>query len=136
MRHPLPAVARCSLGAAFLVFGLDGFLNFLPKPRSVPLNAGMFLGALDASGYFFPLLKGTETAIGILLLLGRFVPLALIAAAAIIVNIVAFHVFLWPSGALIPIAMFTAAVALAWWYRDAFRSAVVARTAPRGRESP
>src|SRR6476646_9889721 len=91
----LPSVARVVLGFAFFVFGLNGFLHFLPQPpMSGPPAA--FMGALGATGYLFPLLKGTEVLAGALLLSGFFVPLALTLLAPVIVNIVAFHLFLAP----------------------------------------
>jgi hypothetical protein len=60
--------------------------------------AAEFMGGLVASGYFFPLLFGTYTITGAVLLTGRFVPLALTVLAPVIVNIVAVHLFLAPSG--------------------------------------
>ncbi len=126
----LPTVARVLLGAVFFIFGLNGFLHFLPQPpmTGLPLQ---FVGGLAASGYFFPLLKSIEVASGLLLLSGRFVPLALAVLAPIVVNIFAFHAFLAPSG--IPVAIFVLLleVFLAWSYRDAYASMLKARTAPR-----
>jgi uncharacterized membrane protein YphA (DoxX/SURF4 family) len=82
------------LGLVFLVFGLNGFLHFLPQPPPPP-RALAFFGGLASSGYFLPLLKTTEVVAGALLLAG-FVPIALTLLAPIIVNIVAFHTFLAP----------------------------------------
>ncbi|HVU51940.1 MAG TPA: DoxX family protein [Polyangia bacterium] len=99
----LPTAARLLLGLVFLVFGLNGFLHFLPQPPP-PARALGFLGGLASAGYFFPLLKGTEVLGGALLLAG-FVPFALTLLAPIVVNIVAFHAFLapgnWPVVALV-----------------------------------
>jgi uncharacterized membrane protein YphA (DoxX/SURF4 family) len=90
----LPTVARVLLGLVFFVFGLNGFLHFLPQPPP-PTGALAFMGGLASTGYFFPLLKATEVIGGALLLAG-FVPIALTLLAPIIVNIVAFHAFLAP----------------------------------------
>jgi hypothetical protein len=79
----------------------------------------------------FPLLKGTEVVVGLLLLPGRWVPLALALAAPVVVNIVAFHLFLAPAGMVLPIVMLAAELALAWWYRDAFKPMLRARAEPR-----
>jgi hypothetical protein len=94
------------------------------------------MGGLAASGYFFPLLKLTEIAAGLLLLSGRFVPLALTVLAPIIVNIVAFHAFLAPGG--IGIALFVLALELylAWSYRDAFRSVLKSNARPVPSSTP
>ena len=32
----MPAVVRVLLGLMFLVFGLNGFLNFMPAPKDMP----------------------------------------------------------------------------------------------------
>lgn len=123
-----PAVARVLLGIVFFVFGLNGFLHFLPQP---PLGggAGAFAGALVATGYIFPLIKATEVIVGALLLSNRFVPLALALVAPIVVNIVAFHVLLTPPN---PLAFVVLAleVYLAWSYRHAYRPMLAARVQP------
>ncbi|MCY1056268.1 DoxX family protein [Nannocystis sp. SCPEA4] len=119
MSRLLPTVARTLLGLVFLVFGLNGFLHFLPMPP-VPARAGEFLGALAASGYMFPLIKGTEVVAGALLLSGRLVPLALILLAPVIVNIVAYHLALAPGGYGLLALIVGLEAYLAWAYRDSF----------------
>src|SRR5689334_1283698 len=94
----LPLIARLLLGLIFFVFGLNGFLNFIPTPADMPEKLKAFSGGLMAAGYFFPLLKGTEVICGLLLLTGRFVPLALVVLAPIVLNIFLTHLFLAPSG--------------------------------------
>ncbi|HET6284826.1 MAG TPA: DoxX family protein [Polyangia bacterium] len=116
----LPVVARIVLGLIFVVFGLNGLLHFLPQPPAPPAAAGAFAGALMATGYFFPLLKITEIVAGSLLLLGVVVPLALTLLAPIIVNIVAFHLFLAPGNWGIVGLLLAAELFLAWTYRAAF----------------
>jgi uncharacterized membrane protein YphA (DoxX/SURF4 family) len=125
-----PTVTRVLLGLVFVVFGLNGFLRFMPDP-SVPDKAGAFLGALAATGYMFPLVKGVEVLGGTLLLANRFVPLALVLLAPNIVNIVLFHVMLAPGG--LPLASLVLALELltAWSYREAYGSMLHARTALR-----
>lgn len=119
MTRLLPTVARALLGLLFLVFGLNGFLHFLPMPP-VPARAGEFLGALATSGYMFPLIKGTEVVAGALLLAGRLVPLALVLLAPVIVNIVAYHLFLAPGSYGMLALIVGLEVYLAWAYRDSF----------------
>jgi hypothetical protein len=79
-------------------------------------------GWARASGYFLPLLFGTNTITGAALLIGRFVPLALTVLAPVIVNIVAVHLFLDPSGFPLTILVVALELFLAWSYRAAFRS--------------
>ena len=90
-------IARIILGLIFFIFGLNGFLQFIPVPE-MPGEAGAFMGALFATGYFFPVLKIFEIASGLMLLSGRFVPLALIFLAPITLQIFLFHAALAPGG--------------------------------------
>lgn len=127
----LPSVARVLLGLTFFVFGLNGFLHFLAQPAPPPA-AGAFAGAMAATGYFFPLLKGTEVFVGTLLLSNRFVPLALAVLAPVLINIVAFHLFLEPPTTLgLPLALLALELYLAWSYRGAFRSMLQAKNLPQ-----
>src|ERR1700732_5502228 len=89
-------IARYLSGVIFLVFGLNGFLHFtpLPPPEGV---AGQFMGALFVSHYL-TVIFAVQVIAGLLLLINRFVPLALAVLAPVIVNILCFHAFLAPSG--------------------------------------
>jgi uncharacterized membrane protein YphA (DoxX/SURF4 family) len=115
-----PHVSRTLLGLAFLVFGLNGFLQFLPMPP--PADAARpFLEGLAASGYMLALIKGTEVVVGVLLLANRFVPLALVVLAPVMVNIVAFHLFLTPPQTLgMPLLLLGLHLSLAWVHRAAY----------------
>lgn len=129
-RH-LPTIARVLLGLMFLVFGLNGFLNFIPLPKDpIPEGAMAFFGAMMKTGYLMPLVKGTEVLVGVLLLLNRFVPLALAILAPVIVNIVAAHAFLAPSGLSMALVVLALELYLAWSYRSAFRGMLAARVTP------
>jgi hypothetical protein len=119
--------ARLALGAIFTVFGLNGFLHFLPMPAPSGL-AAVFMGGLGATGYFFPLLKGTEVIAGLLLLSNRFVPLALTVLAPVVVNIVAFHAFLAPSGMALPLVIVALGVYLAYTERAVFAPLLQAKS--------
>lgn len=129
IRHKLPHAARILLGLVFFVFGLNGFLQFIPQPP-LPEPAGAFMGALAATGYMFPLIKGTEIVAGLLLLSGRFVPLALVLLAPVIVNIVLFHVVLAPGSMIMVVLLVALEGYLAWAYRDAFAGVLQARARP------
>ena len=122
--------ARLLLGAIFFVFGLNGFLHFIPMPAPTGPTA-VFMTGLGATGYFFPLLKGTEVLAGRLLLGNRFVPLALTVLAPIALNIVAFHAFLAPSGLLLPLVIVALGVYLAYTERAVFAPLLRARRPER-----
>jgi uncharacterized membrane protein YphA (DoxX/SURF4 family) len=127
-RHAATA-ARVLLGLVFFAFGLDGFLHFVPQPDPSTMPAGSLAlaGALMASGYMFPLIKGTEVLVGALLLANRFVPLALVLLAPVMVNIVLFHAFLAPSGIGMAIALVALQLFLAWTNRRAYRPLLTSR---------
>jgi putative oxidoreductase len=95
-------IAQYLAGVIFLVFGLNGFLHFIPLP---PPNgvAGQFMGALFVSHYL-TLIFALQVIGGVLLLANRSVPLALAILAPVIVNILSFHALMAPSG--LPLALF------------------------------
>lgn len=127
----IPAVARILMGLPLLVFGVNMFLNFIPQPETpIPEKAAAFAGALMATGYMMPLIGITQLLVGVFLVTNRFVPLALVLFAPFIVNSIAFHVILEPSG-LVPAGVFLALeLYLAWVYRAAYRPLLTARTTP------
>jgi uncharacterized membrane protein YphA (DoxX/SURF4 family) len=125
-RH-LPTIARILLGLPLVVFGLNLFLNFIPPPKG-PLPA--FVDALIKSGYMMPMIGVTQLIVGVLLLLNRFVPLALALLAPFLVNSVAFHVFLEPSGLPMACVFLALELYLAWAYRNAFRPMLAAKVTP------
>jgi putative oxidoreductase len=90
------SIARLLLGLIFLVFALNGFLNFIPLPPPTGL-AGQFMGALFASNYWV-VIFGVQAIGGLLLLANRFVPLALVLLGPVIVNIFFFHALMAPAG--------------------------------------
>lgn len=106
--------SRYFLGAVFVVFGLNGFFNFIPMPP-MPMKASAFMMALGGTGYFFPVLKITEIVCGLMLLANKYVALALVILAPIVLQIVLFHVFLAPGvqALVLPILMTVAGVLLA-----------------------
>ena len=128
-RYTTP-IARILLGLVFFVFGLDGFFHFIPQPTEPPSEPALsFAMGLLKSGYMFPLIKGTEVVVGALLLSNRFVALALVVIAPVIINIFAFHAFLAPSGIVIAAALVVLAAYLAWAHRSAYRPLFVSRAA-------
>ena len=126
--------ARLTLGAAFFVFGLNGFLQFIPQPPHSGAP-GAFLGALAATGYMFPLIKGTELVTGLMLLAGRYVPLALTLLAPVMVNIVAFHLFLEPASIALPLVLLALGLFLAWKERSSYAALFESRSGASARLS-
>jgi putative oxidoreductase len=99
-------IARYLAGVIFLVFGLNGFLNFIPMPPPAGI-AGQFFGVLYASHYLW-VIFGFQLIAAVLLLVNRYVPLAVAMLAPVLVNILTFHALMAPSG--LPLALFVAAL--------------------------
>jgi len=95
-------IARILLGLIFVVFGLNGFLHFIPMGPLPSGPAGAFLTALVQSHYTL-VVSALQVAGGVLLLLNRYVPLALVLLGPVIVNIFFFHLLMAPSG--LPLAI-------------------------------
>jgi putative oxidoreductase len=124
----LPTVARILMGLPLLVFGLNGFLNFIPPPSApLPEGAAAFAGALMKSGYMMQLIGATQLVVGLMLLANRFVPLALVLFAPFIVNSIAFHLFLEPTGLPMAGVFLALELYLAWVHRRAYRTLLMAR---------
>jgi uncharacterized membrane protein YphA (DoxX/SURF4 family) len=115
-------IARILLGLVFTVFGSNAFLHFIPmQPMSGP--AGDFITAMYSTGYLY-VVGFCQVAGGLILLIGRYVPLGLTLLGPVIVNILCFHIFMNREG--FPIALVVAALALflLWRYWTNFAGLV------------
>ncbi len=120
-------VARILLGLIFLVFGLNIFLHFMPM-QPLPGDAGKFAGLLFTSHYLLAV-GILEVVSGLLLLIGRFVPLGLTLLGPVIVNIFLFHLLMAPSGLPLALVCVVLEALLIWAYRRAFEGLFAARPA-------
>ena len=116
-------VARLLLGFMFVVFGSNMFLHFIPMPEQKPSLATDFSKALMESRYMY-VIGFLQLVGGLLLLIGRFVPLGLTLLGPVIVNILLFHIFLETSGQPMAIAVSVLALFLLWRYRANFAGLV------------
>ena len=105
MNSKLTMALRILLGLILVVFGANKFLDFMPH-MEMPEPAGNLMMAMMASGYMLKLVGATEIVVGILLLIKKWVPLALVVLAPISVNMILFHLFLAPAG-IVPAAVVT-----------------------------
>ena len=101
-------IARILLGLVFFVFGLNGFLNFIPMGPLPTGLAGQFVTVLFQSHYVL-FVSGIQLVGGVLLLVNRYVPLALVLLGPVIVNILLFHLLLNRTGLVVAII-----VAILW----------------------
>ena len=120
-------ISRLLLGLIFVVFGLNGFLNFLsmgPLPTGL---AGQFIGALVQSHYFW-VVAALQVAGGALLLVNRFVPLGLVLLGPVIVNILLYHLFLNLTGIAMAIVVTILWFVVFYGHRQYFSGIFVQRT--------
>jgi hypothetical protein len=120
-------VFRWLLGLIFLSAALNGWAAILGLGAFLPTSpaAEAFLG----NGYLLVLVKGTELVSALLLLINRFVPLALVVLAPLVVNIFCFHWFVDPG--MLPLAVFLLLLwgHLLWSYRQYSLPLVTAKAA-------
>ena len=83
-------ICRVLLGLMFVIFGLNGFLRFIPQPPPPPGVASQYMGAMLASHYLVPVFA-LQLVSGVLLLTNRYVPLAVTLLGPVIVNILLYH---------------------------------------------
>jgi putative oxidoreductase len=127
-------IARVLMGLPLIVFGLNTFFRFLePDPEAFPAAAWDWLNAMQATGYLNGLKGGVEILCGVLFVTGRLVPFALVIFAPVLVNIVAFHIYLSsPSTGAIAFLMLAIELFLAWAYGKHFAGVLSFNAKPRG----
>ena len=115
----LATIARYLLALIFIVFGLNGFLHFIPQPPPPSDLAQQYFTVMSKSHYLV-FVFGLQLIAGVLFLLRRTVPLALIIAGPLIVNILLFHALMDPGG-IVPGLVVTALWFVVYWqFRAAF----------------
>jgi putative oxidoreductase len=126
--------ARILLGLMFVVFGINGFLPFIPNPPSIPQNAMTFFGVMVQS-HFSYFVFGVQLLSGLLLLANRFVPLAIVTLAAVLANVIAFHVTMWPAS-LVPMPLVATVLwfVVAWSVRESLSPLLSAKASPAALE--
>ena len=85
-------IARNLLGLMFVVFGLNGFLHFIPQPPQAGV-AAQFGMALGAAHYWEPIFA-LQLLGGLILLSNRYVPIGLVLLGPIVANILLFHILM------------------------------------------
>jgi len=113
-------IARVLLGLIFVVFGSNIFLHFIPMPPPPPGLVGDFTKALFVSHYLH-VVALFQIVGGLLLLIGRFVPLGLVFLAPVIVNIDLVHILMDPTGLPMATVISVLLVFLVWRYWNAFK---------------
>ncbi len=120
MKSTFTTLLRVLLALALLFFGANKLFEFLPL-YELPVEASNFMESLQSTGYVFYVVAALEIVIGLLLLLKKWVPFALILLAPISVNILLFHLFLDVSDIAIAIAIVGINAILIYKYWKAYR---------------
>jgi putative oxidoreductase len=119
-------IVRTLMGLLFIFAAVVVLFNLVPKPELTgavkTFNEGM-----DAAPYFITVIKLTELICGIAFVVGRYVPLATVVIAPVIVQIFLFHLFLDRSGLPVAIFLVAANIFVAWYYRDSYRELLKAK---------
>ncbi len=112
-------IARILLGFIFVFFGLNIYFNFLHAALP-PGDAGTLMSVMFKHGWFsfYGLLYVVG---GILLLIGRFVPIGLVLLGPIIVNILLFHITFSPSTIAPGVVVTILELFLIYAYREHFK---------------
>jgi uncharacterized membrane protein YphA (DoxX/SURF4 family) len=111
---------RSLMGLLFLFSSITFLFKLITPPPSTGAMK-VFSDGLEASRYLLPTVKVIELVCGAAFLSGRFVPLASILIAPIIVNILLIHAFLGPQGLPIAIFLVLANGLIAYQHRDAYK---------------
>lgn len=119
-------IVRVLMGLLFLFASITVLFNLFPQPELTG-KVKTFMEGVNATGYLLPLIKITELLCGIAFVIGRFVPLATVVIAPIIVNIFFFHVFVDTSGLPVAIFLVLANIFLAYANWDKFKPLLEAK---------
>ena len=112
-------IARILLGLVFVVFGANGFLNFIPMPKMPPSTATTFVTILMTTHYAL-IVSGIQLIGGALLLVGKFVPLGLTLLGPVIVNIFIYHALMDPHGLPMALIVIVLWAIVFWYHRKSF----------------
>lgn len=121
-------VVRTLMGLLFLFASITFFLKLIPVPEMTGVPKS-FNEGLASVGYFFPLLKITELLSGLAFVTGRFVPLATVVIAPVIVNIFMFHAFVDRTmpGPAVAIFLVLTNIFVAYYYRASYAGLLTAK---------
>ena len=119
-------IVRTLMGLLFLFASIVVLFNLVPKPELTgavkTFNEGM-----DAAPYFITVVKLTELLCGIAFVIGRFVPLATVVIAPVIIQIFLFHLFMDRSGLPVAIFLVLANIFVAYYYRSSYSGLLTAK---------
>jgi putative oxidoreductase len=119
-------IVRTLMGLLFLFASIVVLFKLVPKPELTG-TVKTFNDGIESVGYFVPLLKITELLCGLAFLAGRYVPLATVVIAPVIVNILFFHAFVDRTGLPAAIFLVLANIFVAYYYRASYAGILAAK---------
>lgn len=119
MKSKINLGIRVLIGLLLISAGFDKWFHFMPMPPKAPAGEA-FMAAITATGYFFPVVGLFEVVIGLMLVSGYYIPLALILLAPFSINFVLFHLFLDIGGIVPGLIIALVNAYLAWEHRASY----------------
>ena len=121
-------IVRTLMGLLFIFASVVVLFNLFPPPAEFPSEmARKFNEGIMATPYFLKLVKITELLCGIAFVVGRYVPLATVVIAPVIINIFLYHAFVDTTGLPVPIFLVCANIFVAYYYRDHYKGLLTAK---------
>lgn len=120
-------IVRTLMGLLFIASSLIVLIGGPATPPDLSPNMKMFVDGMAASGYMLTLVKVTELMCGIAFVTGRYVALATVVIAPVIINILLVHIYLERSGLPVAIFLVLANCFVAWWYWDKYKPLLEAK---------
>ena len=124
-------ISRVLLGIGFIIFGLNILHPFLTSPPPPEGSLAAQFVAVMVPSHWITFVGVLQLLGGLLLVIGRTAPLGLVVLGPILVNILAFHIFLQGGQGIAPGLVFSALeIFLIYAYRSHFRALVTANALP------
>jgi uncharacterized membrane protein YphA (DoxX/SURF4 family) len=124
-------ISRFLLGVGFIIFGLNILHPFMTSPPPPEGSLAAQFVAVMVPSHWIALVGVLQLLGGLLLVIGRTAPLGLVVLGPILVNILAFHIFLQGCQGIAPGLVFSALeIFLIYAHRSHFRAIVTANALP------
>lgn len=119
-------IVRVLLGLLYAFSAIVVLFNLVKAPE--PTGAvKTFMDGMMATKYLLPLVKITELVCGLLLISGRFVPLATVMIFPVTINIFLFHIFVAPEGVVTGVIVLVMNLFLAYACRKNYEGLLTAK---------
>ncbi len=113
-------VLRTLMGLIFIASSVVVLAEIVEPPTDLPPKVQTFQDGMEATGYLLYLIKVTELVCGLLLVSGRFVPLASVMIFPITLNIFLYHIFVYTEGLPVAIFLLVVNLVLAYVHRSSY----------------